>query len=158
MKKHLALFAVLFALVLLSSSAIAQDATGSTSATAPAATTTAKKSKASGAKKSDGRADKELADLTTKLTLSDDQQAKIKPILTDESEKIHAAKKASTGSADDAKAATKKIRDDAKQQIRALLTPDQQKLFDASSKKGTGEKHGGKKSSAPAAAAPAATN
>src|ERR1035437_2662976 len=65
----------------------------------------------------------------------------------DESAKIRASKKASTGaSADDSKAKSKVIREDANKQIRALLTPDQQKIFDASSKK-----EGGKKS-APATA------
>jgi Spy/CpxP family protein refolding chaperone len=150
MKKHLALFAALFAIVLMTSSAIAQDSTPAATATTPATTTkAAKKGKSSGGGAS-GRADAELADLTKSLTLTDDQQAKIKPIFTDESAKIHAAKKGSTGSADDSKAKNKVIRDDANKQIRALLTPDQQKIFDASSKK-----EGGKKSEPAAAPAPA---
>jgi Spy/CpxP family protein refolding chaperone len=142
MKKHVTFFAVLSAIILMASSAIAQDATTTPSTTRA---TTTKKAKSSGGGAA-GRADKELADLTTKLTLTADQQAKIKPILTDESTKIHAAKKASTGSADDAKAKSKAIRTDANQQIRALLTPDQQKTFDEAVKKG------GTKKSAPAAA------
>ena len=82
------------------------------------------------------------------MTLTDDQQAKIKPILADEATKIHATKgkkSDAAATADDSKAKTKAIRDDANKQIRALLTPDQQKLFDASSKK-----EGGKKSAPPA--------
>ena len=137
MKKQLALFSMLLALVLLAPSAFAQDTT-----TAPAATTApvpvtppAKKSKASGVKKTSGRADTEMADLTTELNLTDDQQAKIKPIVADELAKIHSAKKATTGSTDDEKANSKKIRTDANAQIRALLTPDQQKTFDATPKK-----------------------
>jgi hypothetical protein len=152
MKKHLALIAASFAIILMASSGIAQD-------TAPAATTTttapakAKKGKSSGGGAAAGKADADLANLTKTLTLTDDQQAKIKPILADESAKIHAtkAKKASAGAAstttaDDSKAASKAIREDANKQVRALLTPDQQKLFDVSSKK-----EGGKKT-APAAA------
>jgi protein CpxP len=138
MKKHVALFAVLIAISLMTSSAIAQD-----TPTTPATTTKKAKSSGGGAA---GRATKELADLTTKLNLTTDQQAKIKPILTDESAKIHAARKASADSADDAKAKSKAIRTDANQQIRALLTPDQQKIFDAEAKKSGSEK------SAPAAA------
>jgi hypothetical protein len=129
MKKHLTLFAALFAIVLMASSAIAQN----TPSTTPATTTKKAKSSGGGAA---GRADKELADLTTKLNLTADQQAKIKPILTDESAKIHASKKAATGSPDDVKAKSKAIRTDANQQIRALLTSTQQKTFDAAVKKG----------------------
>ena len=140
MKKYLALFAVLFAIILMATSAIAQDTTSGT-----ATTPTAKKGKSSGGGAA-GRANAELADLTKSLTLTDDQQAKIKPILMDESAKIHASKKASTGSADDSKAKSAAIRADANKQIRELLTPDQQKIFDASAKKGGGKK------SAPAAA------
>jgi Spy/CpxP family protein refolding chaperone len=149
MKKHLALFAAFAAIVLMASSAVAQTPAAPTTpapttpaATAPAAASApaAKKGKASGGGAA-GKADKDLADLTKTLTLTDDQQAKIKPILADESAKIRAGKKkGSTASADDTKAANKVIRDAANQQIRALLTPDQQKIFDASNKKGAGSK------------------
>jgi len=141
MKKQLALFSMLLALVLLAPSAFAQDTTTAPAATTPDTTAPvpvtppAKKSKASGVKKTSGRADTEMADLTTELNLTDDQQAKIKPIVADELAKIHSAKKATTGSTDDEKANSKKIRTDANAQIRALLTPDQQKTFDASAKK-----------------------
>ena len=145
MKKYLALSAALFAVVvLMASSAVAQTTTPAStaptaSAPATAAAPAAKKGKASGGGAA-GKADKDLADLTKTLTLTDDQQAKIKPILADESAKIRAGKKGSTASADDTKAANKAIRDAANQQIRALLTPDQQKIFDASNKKGAGSK------------------
>src|ERR1700733_11329480 len=135
MKKHVTLFLALFAVLLVASSAIAQD-TPTTPSTTPATTTKKAKSSGGGAA---GRTDKELADLTTSLNLTADQQAKIKPILTDESAKIHAAKKSSTGSADDSKAKNKVIRDDANQQIRALLTPDQRTIFDAPTKKPGGK-------------------
>lgn len=157
MKKYVAFFAVTFAIILTASSAIAQDTSTTTTGTTPAATT-AKRAKSGGKKASSSRADQELANLTKQLNLTDDQQAKIKPILTDESEQIHKSKKATTGTADDAKAASKKIREDAKTRIRAVLTPDQQKIYDASSKKGssdsTTKKHGGKKTAPAPAAAP----
>jgi len=147
MKKHLALFAAFFAVVLMASTAIAQ--TTDTTSTAPAATTAtkAKKTKGGGGGAS-AKADSDLANLTKTLALTDDQQAKIKPILADESAKIRASKKANASATpEDSKAKSKVIRDDANQQIRALLTPDQQKTFDSTSKK-----EGGKKP----AAAPAA--
>ena len=133
MKNRIALSSLLLAIALTTGSAFAQDTTAP--ATTTPVPTTAKKSKSSGAKKISGRADTELADLNTQLNLTDDQQAKIKPIITDELDKVHSAKMAKTGSADDSKADTRKIRDDANQQIRALLTPDQQKTFDATPKK-----------------------
>ena len=107
-----------------------------------------KKAKTSGA--ASAHADAELADLTTKLSLTDDEKAKIKPILDDEAAKIHAVKMDKTASDDDKKAKTKPIRDDASKQIRAALTPDQAKTYDTIAKKGgDGEKkHGGKKATA----------
>ena len=145
MKKYFALSAILAA-SLFASVALAQDTSTTTLSTAPTkSSTTSKKSKSGGA--AANKADSELASLTKDLTLTDDQQAKIKPILLDEHSKISAARKGSSNSADDQKAKTKAIRDSANQQIRALLTPDQQKLFDASAKS-----HASKKA-VPAAAA-----
>lgn len=152
MKNHLALSAAFVAIALMASGAVAQTTSAPTTpaATAPAATTppAAKKGKSSGGGAA-AKAETELADLTKALTLTDDQQAKIKPILADESAKIRAGKGkkgATAPSADDTKAKNKIIRDDANKQIRALLTPDQQKIFDASAKKS-----GGSKKAAPAA-------
>ena len=148
MKKHLALFAAFFAVVLMASTAIAQDTTPTPATPAAATATKAKKGKGGGGGGASAKADSDLANLTKTLTLTDDQQAKIKPILADESAKIRASKKANASATPEySKAKSKVIRDDANQQIRALLTPDQQKTFDSTSKK-----EGGKK----AAAAPAA--
>jgi septal ring factor EnvC (AmiA/AmiB activator) len=96
---------------------------------------------------SSARIDSELASLTTSLNLTSDEQAKIRPILEDEHAKIHAIRKDASVSKDDQKAKNKTIRDGANQQIRALLTPDQQQTFDGLSKKGQ-DKNG---SSSPAA-------
>jgi Spy/CpxP family protein refolding chaperone len=150
MKKLLAIFPLLVAVSLAVPRASAQTPAATPSATTPdaaAATATPKKGKSTGVKKSSGRADSELADLSTKLTLTDDQKAKIKPIIDDKEAKIHTVKMAKSTSPDDQKAQNKVIRENANTQIRALLTADQQKTFDEQSKKG------GKKAAAPPPAA-----
>ncbi len=145
MKKLLAIFPIMLGLVLVVPHAAAQDASSAT----PAATATTKATKTTKKAKSGGasaaKADSELADLDTKLTLTDDEKAKIKPILDDETAKIHAVRMDKTGTPDDQKAKTKVIRDAANTQIRVVLTPDQQKTFDGDSKKGS------KKAATPAA-------
>lgn len=142
MKKHIALSCLALSLTFAASTAYAQDAatTAPATATTPAPT---KKSKNSGVRKTSGRSDKELADLSTSLNLTDDQKAKIKPIIDDQEAKMHTVKMDSTLSKDDQKTKSAAIRKDASQQIRSVLTPDQQKTFD-------GEKHK-KKEAAPAA-------
>jgi hypothetical protein len=140
MKKLLAIFPVMLGLILAVPPASAQDASTPTTATK-----SAKSSKKTKASASSAKADSELADLSTKLNLTDDEKAKIKPILDDETAKIHSIKMEKLGSKDDEKAKTKVIRDAANTQIRAMLTPDQQKLFDSDSKKGS------KKAATPAA-------
>ena len=131
MKKLFASLPVLVALCFWAPHARAQDATSATTASQ-----SGKHAKSEGGKKSMGRAEAELADLSTNLNLTDEQKAKIKPLLEEEHTKIHAVRQANTGSADDEKAKTKVIRDDANAQIRALLTPEQQTKFDGMSKKG----------------------
>jgi Spy/CpxP family protein refolding chaperone len=129
MKKYFALFAAVLVGMLMVSSGIAQDTTaGSASSTTGKA---AKKGKAAGGRASH-KADAELAELTKTLNLTEDQQAKIKPILTDQSAKIRAEKKGASITAEEAKEKHKEIRNTANREIRDLLTPDQQKLFDAS--------------------------
>jgi Spy/CpxP family protein refolding chaperone len=142
MKKLYAIFPILLAAALVVPHAPAQNPS-STTPTADTSTTKVKKSKSSGTRKTSGRADSELADLSTKLNLTDDQKAKIRPILDDKVAKIHTVKMDKTGSADDQKAKNKVIRESSDAQVRALLTPDQQKTFDETSKKG------GKKKDAP---------
>jgi Spy/CpxP family protein refolding chaperone len=146
MKKLVVLSTLLLAMVTVSS-ALAQAPATATDASA--GKTGGKSGKSSGAHKSSGRADAELADLSEKLNLTDNQKSKIKPILDDQTSKIHLLKKDSTLSKDDQKAKSKTIRDASSQNIRALLTPDQQKTFDGMPKKG------GKKKEAPAPASAA---
>jgi Spy/CpxP family protein refolding chaperone len=132
MKKLFVTSPILLALCLSVPQVRAQQSSSAT--TVP--TQPVKKSRSSGAHKSSGRAEAELADLSTSLTLTDDQKAKIKPILDDEHEKIHALKQANTGSTDDQKAKSKAIRNEANSQIRGVLTPDQQTKFQSISKRG----------------------
>jgi Spy/CpxP family protein refolding chaperone len=94
-------------------------------------------------------ADAHLANLTTKLSLTPEEKGKIKPILDSESAKIDALKMDRSLSSDNRKAKIEPIRDDADKQIRAMLTPAQQKTYDSMSKKaesGGTKKPGGKKS------------
>jgi periplasmic protein CpxP/Spy len=93
-------------------------------------------------------ADSHLANLTAKLTLTPDEKGKIKPILDNESAKIDALKMDKSLSPVNRKAKIEPIRDDADKQIRAVLTPAQQKVYDLMSKKaesGGTKKPGGKK-------------
>ena len=82
---------------------------------------------------SDSGADKfvdhRLERLTKMLTLTDDQQAQIKPILADEFTSMKAVKDDSTLADDAKKDKMKTLSDDAKAKISAILTPDQQQKF-----------------------------
>lgn len=92
-----------------------------------------------------------LATLTAKLTLTPDEQGKIKPILDNESAKVDAIKMDKSLSPVSRKAKIEPVRDDADKQIRAVLTPAQQKIYDSMSKKaesGGTKKPGGKKAGA----------
>jgi Spy/CpxP family protein refolding chaperone len=93
--------------------------------------------------KGSNKVDAELDELNKQLTLTDEQKAKIKPILADKYQKIGALKKDSSVAKDDRKAKTKEIADATTQQIRPLLTPDQQTKLDQmpKGKSGKGGKH-----------------
>ena len=65
-----------------------------------------------------------LNHLTTTLTLTDDEKAKIKPIIADQVAQMQKEMEAQ-------RAATQKQIEAGKAKIRPLLTPDQQKQFDA---------------------------
>jgi len=94
-------------------------------------------------------ADAHLATLTTKLSLTPDERGRIKPILDNESAKIDALKMDRSLTSVNRKAKIEPIRDDADKQIRVVLTPAQQKIYDSMSKKaesGGTKKPGGKKS------------
>ncbi len=70
-----------------------------------------------------------LQELSEKLNLTDAQKAAIKPILATEVNEIKAVHQDSSLSAEQKQAKIKEIRDNNREKINALLTPDQQKIF-----------------------------
>ena len=64
--------------------------------------------------------------LTEKLDLTDDQQAKLKPILEDESTQMKTLHEDSSLASDDKKAKMKELHESSTEKINAVLTPDQQ--------------------------------
>lgn len=78
--------------------------------------------------------DHHLQALSEKLGLTDDQKTKIEPIFKGQKEQLKALN-ADTSLTDDVRKATRRdIISAGQQQIRALLTADQQQKFDAMSK------------------------
>jgi hypothetical protein len=84
--------------------------------------------------------DAQLAALTTALTLSADQQAKIKPILEADAAKITALR---TAQDPDMRTKMTTIRTDQHAAIKALLTADQATKYDAMPQGGGGRGAGG---------------
>ena len=69
--------------------------------------------------------------LTKKLDLTEDQQAKLKPILDDRHEKMKALRDDTSLTPEDKKAKAKALADSTNDQIKAILTPDQLTKFTA---------------------------
>lgn len=126
MKKHTLVPAILCGVIVSLAPALrAQDAPATSgSAAAPAA----------GGGARGGRApmsvDDRLAALTKDLTLTAEQQAKIKPILQDQADKIKALMADTTVAQADRRTKMKAIRDAANTAIKAVLTPEQSTKFD----------------------------
>jgi len=74
--------------------------------------------------------DERLQMLTKQLNLTDDEQAKIKPILIDEQKKMEDLRNDSTLSRQDRFQKMRDIREDSSKQIRSNLDETQQKKFD----------------------------
>lgn len=74
-------------------------------------------------------ADALLAKMTETLTLTDEQQKKIKPILDDMVEKIRALRQGKTENAADTREKLKSIREDTRAKVEAILTAEQKKKF-----------------------------
>ena len=64
--------------------------------------------------------------LTEKLDLTDDQQAKLKPILEDESTQMKTLHEDTSLAPEDKKAKMKELHESSTEKINAVLTPDQQ--------------------------------
>jgi periplasmic protein CpxP/Spy len=73
-----------------------------------------------------GRGGMTIEQLTDRLKLTADQQAKIKPILADQQTQMTALRGDQSLSQDDRMAKMTKIRTDSTTKINAILTPDQQ--------------------------------
>ena len=74
--------------------------------------------------------DERLQMLTKQLNLTDDEQAKIKPVLVDEQKKMEDLRSDSTLSRQDRFQKMRDIREDSSKQIRSNLDENQQKKFD----------------------------
>jgi Spy/CpxP family protein refolding chaperone len=70
-----------------------------------------------------------LQELSEKLNLTDEQKAAIEPILATEANEIKAVHQDSSLSDEQKQAKVKEIRDNSREKINALLTPEQQKTF-----------------------------
>jgi Spy/CpxP family protein refolding chaperone len=70
-----------------------------------------------------------LQELSEKLNLTDEQKAAIKPILATEANEIKAVHQDSSLSNEQKQAKIKEIRDNSREKINVLLTPEQQKKF-----------------------------
>ena len=70
-----------------------------------------------------------LQELTEKLNLTDEQKAAVKVILVTEANEIKAVRQDSSLSDEQKQAKIKEIRDNGREKINALLTPEQQKKF-----------------------------
>ena len=75
-------------------------------------------------------ADEQLKHLTKRLSLSDDQQAKLKPILEDQHNQMEQLRSDTTGTREDRWKKMREIRESSDTQIKTVLNEDQQKKFD----------------------------
>ncbi|MBV9607954.1 MAG: hypothetical protein JO187_00230 [Acidobacteria bacterium] len=74
--------------------------------------------------------DEQLQHMTKTLNLTADQQAKIKPILEERQQKISALMQDNSLNREDRRAKFGEIHSSSSQQIRAILTADQQQKLD----------------------------
>jgi Spy/CpxP family protein refolding chaperone len=83
-----------------------------------------------------------MARLTSELSLTDDQQAKIKPLLDTFHSTMQANRADTTLTQQEKMAKNKEARESLNTQINAILTPDQQTKFAAMQAKMHGHHHG----------------
>jgi Spy/CpxP family protein refolding chaperone len=74
--------------------------------------------------------DDQIKHLTKKLNLSDDQQAKLKPILEDQRKQMDTIHNDSSLSREDRFSKMQELRQNSDTQIKSVLNEDQQKNFD----------------------------
>jgi Spy/CpxP family protein refolding chaperone len=73
--------------------------------------------------------DQHLQMLSEKLNLTDDQKAKLKPILQDQMQQMKAVREGSSFSEEQKRAKMKSIHESLHDQINVVLTPEQQAKF-----------------------------
>jgi periplasmic protein CpxP/Spy len=101
-----------------------------------------------GNKSPDQMVDRHLEMLSKRLNLTDDQKAKVKPLLENEFKQMQDLRQNSSLSREDKRAKFREIRESTNSQIRSLLNSDQQKSFDEwqqqmKERRGMREKRGG---------------
>lgn len=74
-----------------------------------------------------GKVQARLQQISTELGLSDDQKSQLKPILQEEFKQLKAVKDDTTLGLDEKKVRAKGIQNSAREQMKQILTPDQQK-------------------------------
>jgi len=74
--------------------------------------------------------DDQIKHLSKKLSLSDDQQAKLKPILEDQRKQMDAIHNDSSLSREDRFGKMQELRKTSDEQVKTILNADQQKSFD----------------------------
>jgi periplasmic protein CpxP/Spy len=74
--------------------------------------------------------DDQIKHLTKKLNLSDDQQAKLKPILEDQRKQMEQIRNDSSLSREDRFSKMQELRQNSDTQVKSVLNDDQQKSFD----------------------------
>jgi Spy/CpxP family protein refolding chaperone len=95
-----------------------------------------------------GRAERELQRMTARLSLTEEQQAKIRPILQDRNKQLDDLRAQSSLPQGEARAKAAEIRKSARQQIAQILTPEQREK-ERAMRRGTRQK-----GSAPSTQAP----
>jgi Spy/CpxP family protein refolding chaperone len=86
-------------------------------------------------------ADAQLEHMSRALNLTDDQKAKIKPILEEQSNKMHQLMQDTSISQQDKRSKFQQIHQDTMSQIKPILTSDQQQKLESMRERG-GEGHG----------------
>jgi len=75
--------------------------------------------------------DDQLKNLTNKLNLTADQQAKIKPLLEDQRQEAQSVMSDTSLSQDDRRSKMRSLHESSNAKIRGVLSDDQKKKFDA---------------------------
>ena len=131
--KKLSLFLSIMAMLIFSTAACARAPQDAQSSQQPSQQSGA--GHGHGAGEGRGRAmgmnpDAMLEHMSTELNLTDDQKAKIKPILEDQAKQMQDLRQNTSASEQDRRAKMKQIHESTMSQLRPILTSDQQKKLE----------------------------